>query len=127
MLEHIHAQHGFNANLSCNDCLKSFINESELELHIDNIHKLKEGDLNCPFCTLVSFRKHIQRHLQMEHSKQIETNLVTADVGYKCRFCDELFWKQMDRNFHEIKKHFKFNEHLFVRCFVCSEVFSREV
>lgn len=125
--KHLQRLHGFK----CGDEIEFDANiqdNNESSKYIKVLIKAKKQFYLCLVCkeensSKTSARKHLRTH-----NFWLSENCDSYDIGYKCYFCNNLFWTIENRNEHQMEKHSSSNKSIkFMKCFLCTMVFSSKV
>lgn len=135
LFSHMQSIHGFelkNNEPRCSLCKTEFSTFGGLSRHNKRKHtpvtsSNKKGIYECPFCVIElttkgGMRKHVKEHIEIS-----TTPCTSETIGFKCRYCLDLFWSSEQRNYHQIENHASENANEIMFCYLCGSVFSSKV
>lgn len=128
---HLKDKHKINTKYTehkCKLCFEIELDKRKLEEHIVKAHSRNEYSVEVYDCGCEDkpYVSSARRHVLEEHD-YIAEDYHLSSLGYKCRFCNQYFWKQTEQNEHEIYEHLKENESKFIKCPVCYSSFINQV
>ncbi|XP_026461776.1 zinc finger protein 93-like [Ctenocephalides felis] len=122
-IKHLERLHGFkcsNNNESVSD--KAVRLNSK---YVTVVKKYKNPLYLCLICKTETRSKMLARKHIRSHDFWISEICDSSDIGYKCYFCNDLFWTIENRNVHQIEKHLSLDESIkFMKCYLCTTIFS---
>lgn len=141
--------------IKCEVCLSNFDKKDKYIKHLERLHGFKCSNNNesvsdkavrlnskyltvvkkyknplylCLICKTETRSKMLARKHIRSHDFWISEICDSSDIGYKCYFCNDLFWTIENRNVHQIEKHLSLDESIkFMKCYLCTTIFSSKV
>lgn len=109
----------------CKICSELFLSKTCCDKHVVSHDGSEITPMLLDCCAEKPYMFKAREHVMEKHGEEMDR--FVKELGWKCRFCEEYFWENSERNRHEVGEHLVDNTSEFLKCPLCMGYFSDQV